>query len=370
MKTPFRTMRDRTDRQRRIARLTSGAVAARLLSVVLAVFAGDSTTQAQSALPRRAETSGVRFMTPQTLERINRGLKWLAARQNADGAFGVGRGYGRNVGVVSLAGMAWLSSGSTPGRGPYGEQIQRATDYVLAASRSSGFITVAEGQSHGPMYGHGFATLFLAEVYGMSPRPEIRERLEKAVRLIVSSQNREGGWRYDPSPKEADISVTVCQIMALRAARNCGLFVPRETVDRCIDYVRDCQNDDGGFKYQLVRRSSSQFARSAAGVVALYSAGVYEGDEISRGLSYLQARRPTGFIDPHYYYGHYYAVQAMYQAGGEHWENWYPRVRDQLLGDQLRDGSWTDTTFSGEYGTSMALIVLQLPNNHLPIFKR
>jgi len=341
-----------------------------LLAAVLLAAVERPTAHAQTTLPRRAETSGVRHMSPQTLERIERGLQWLAARQNTDGAFGVGRGYGRNVGVVSLAGMAWLSSGSTPGRGPYGEQIQRATDYVLAASRSSGFITVAEGQSHGPMYGHGFATLFLAEVYGMSPQREIRQQLEKAVHLIVSSQNREGGWRYDPVPKEADISVTVCQMMALRAARNCGLFVSRDTVDRCIDYVRECQNDDGGFKYQLVRRSSSQFARSAAGLVALYSAGVYEGDEITRGLNYLQNRRPTGFIDPHYYYGHYYAVQAMYQAGGEHWENWYPRVRDQLLGDQLRDGSWTDTTFSGEYATSMALIVLQLPNNHLPIFKR
>ncbi|MBI1312806.1 prenyltransferase [bacterium] len=341
-----------------------------LIVVAVSLVATTPALQAQSKLPRQAETSGVRFMNPQTLERIEKGLKWLAARQNADGAFGVGRGYGRNVGVVSLAGMAWLSSGSTPGRGPYGERIQQATDFVLTASRSSGFITVPEGQSHGPMYGHGFATLFLAEVYGMSPRPEIRERLEKAVHLIVASQNREGGWRYDPLPKEADISVTVCQIMALRAARNCGLFVPRDTVDLCIEYVRECQNDDGGFKYQLVRRSPSQFARSAAGLVALYSAGVYEGAEITRGLNYLTTHRPTGFIDPHYYYGHYYAVQAMYQAGGDHWENWYPRVRDQLLGDQLRDGSWSDTTFSGEYATAMALIVLQLPNNYLPIFQR
>lgn len=351
--------------------LTGSRELSRAVVVVVAMtLLTSGSVAAQSGLPRRAETSGARYMTPQTLERIDRGLRWLEARQNADGAFGVGRGYGRNVGVVSLSGMAWLSSGSTPGRGPFGEPIRRATDFVLNAARSSGFITVPEGQSHGPMYGHGFATLFLAEVYGMSPRPEIRERLEKAVHLIVSSQNDEGGWRYDPAPSEADISVTVCQIMALRAARNCGLFVPRETVERCIRYVRECQNDDGGFKYQLVRRSPSQFARSAAGLVALYSAGVYEGEEITRGLNYLATHRPTGFIDPHYYYGHYYAVQAMYQAGGDVWDGWYPMVRDQLLRDQLRDGSWTDTTFSSEYATAMALIVLQLPNNHLPIFKR
>ena len=101
------------------------------------------------------------------------------------------------------------------------------------------------------MYGHGFATLFLAECYGMSPRPELREKLDKAVKLIVNTQNKEGGWRYQPQREDADISVTVCQVMALRAARNAGLYVPKETIDRSIDYVKRSQNADGGFMYML-----------------------------------------------------------------------------------------------------------------------
>ena len=101
------------------------------------------------------------------------------------------------------------------------------------------------------MYGHGFATMFLAECYGMSPRPELREKLAKAVKIIVNSQNKEGGWRYQPVRADADISVTVCEIMALRAARNAGLFVPNETIDRAIDYVKRSQNADGGFMYMI-----------------------------------------------------------------------------------------------------------------------
>lgn len=104
--------------------------------------------------------------------------------------------------------------------------------------------------------------------------------------------------------------------------------------------------------------------------MALYSSGVYEGPEITRALSFLERQRPGRFIDPHYFYGQYYAVQAMYQAGGEHWNGWFPRIRDQLLRDQGRDGSWNDSTFSNEYATAMACIILQLPNNHLPILKR
>ena len=321
-------------------------------------------------IPHTVETSGVRMMTAETQRCIDRGLRWLSARQNSDGAFGVGRGYGRNVGVVALAGMAFLSSGSTAGRGPFGVEVTRATDFVLKASLPSGFINNTEGQSHGPMYGHGFATLFLAEVYGMSRRRDLREKLERAVRMIVACQNNEGGWRYENVPKEADISVTVCQIMALRAARNSGIFVPKDTVDRCIEYVCGCQNRDGGFRYRLKPRSSSQFARSAAGLVALYSAGVYDDPAITKGLQYLKTRVPRGFFEAHYWYGQYYAVQAMYQAGGDFWESWYPAIRDQLTRDQLPDGSWTDMTFSSEYATAMALVILQLPNNHLPILKR
>ena len=136
------------------------------------------------------------------------------------------------------------------------------------------------------MYGHGFATMFLAECYGMSPRPELREKLAKAVKIIVNSQNKEGGWRYQPVRADADISVTVCEVMALRAARNAGLFVPNETIDRSIDYVKRSQNADGGFMY-MIQGGESAFPRSAAAVAALYSAGIYKGPEIAKGLDYL-----------------------------------------------------------------------------------
>jgi hypothetical protein len=162
--------------------------------------------------------------------------------------------------------------------------------------------------------------------------------------------------------------------MALRAARNCGIAVPKATVDQCIDYVKKCQNSDGGFRYQLQIRPTSDFPRSAAGLVALYSAGVYEGTEFDKGLVYLERHRPTGDVlrlgNDHYMYGHYYAVQAMWHAGGEHWMKWYPSIRDELLAKQMPDGSWSDHMINSEYGTAMACLVLQMPNNYLPIFQR
>ncbi len=335
-----------------------------LLALLLPGFAA-----AQPADPQRAAAE---LITPEAERAIERGMRWLARQQHADGSLGSGA-YRGNVAITALGGMAWMAGGSTPDRGPYGREVERTVAYLLAKTQQSGFIVERRASSHGPMYGHGFAAMFLAEAYGMSPRAELRNKLAAAVRLIVNSQNKEGGWRYQPQPADADISVTVCQIMALRAARNAGLFVPNETVDRCLDYVRRCQNPDGGFMYMAVAGGDSLFPRSAAAIVGLQSAGVYEGPEIEKGIEYLLRFTPQPGVARHeayYFYGHYYAVQAMWHVGGEPWNQWYSAIRDELVARQHEEGFWPTTYINREYATAMALIVLQVPNDYLPILQR
>jgi hypothetical protein len=323
--------------------------------------------------PRRGDVpeGTALMMTPETDVAIMRGLAWLARSQSADGSFGAGA-YRGNIAVTSLAGLAFMASGSSPGRGPYGAQIDKALAYVMQNTSPSGFIAVA-ASTHGPMYSHGFGTLFLAEAYGMAHRPEIREKLQKAVRLIIDCQNIEGGWRYQPVKHDADLSVTICQINALRAARNAGLFVPKDTVDACIRYVKQSQNPDGGFRYMLQAGATSEFPRSAAGVVALQSAGEYDSREVKDGIAFLrQARRGlrSGRRNNHFFYGQYYAGQAMWLQGGDAWAEWYPAIRGELLLRQTASGFWPDSSVCNEYGTAMALIILQIPNDYLPIFQR
>src|SRR5262249_19777009 len=185
-----------------------------------------------------------------------------------------------------------------------------------------------------------------------------------------------GGWRYTPQSRDADISVTICQIMALRAARNAGIAVPKSTVDNCVLYVKRCQQrDEGYFNYQAQGRmgGGQAFARTAAGVVALHSAGIYKDADLERGLQYLMKFKPPGLFfhqTMHYFYGHYYAVQAMWTAGGNYWQEWYPAIRDELLQKQRRpEGSWIDPICL-HYGTAMACIILQIPNNYLPILQK
>ena len=369
MRRPFRPDHFPTIRLALIAALVLGSIDPR--AATQAADKPKATTGFGEAREGKIPEGAAEMLTAETDRAINSGLSWLSRQQNADGSYGSAT-YRGNIAVTSLAGLAFMASGSSPGRGPYGANIDRALTYVMENTSPSGFIAVQAAATHGPMYSHGFGTLFLAEAYGMTHRPEIREKLQKAVRLIIDTQNNEGGWRYQPVRRDADLSVTICQINALRAARNAGLFVPKETVENCIRYVKQSQNPDGGFRYML-QGGASAFPRSAAGVVALYSAAVYDTKEVEAGLAYLRQYMPEiklGSRYSHYFYGHYYAAQAMWIRGGDDWNAWYPAIRDELIHRQLATtGHWPDS-ICNEYGTAMALIILQMPNNFLPIFQR
>jgi hypothetical protein len=336
-----------------------------------------SQRPADAGEPKSAQNNALEGeITPALDAAVAKGIAFLVSQQDGEGAFGDGR-YGKNVAVAALAGIALMADGNLPGRGAQGDKVAKCVDYILANCSESGLI--AGDSANGPMYGHGFATLFLGEVYGMTAGggdttqgAKVHEALVKAVRLIEQTQNEQGGWRYNPIPYDADISVTICQIMALRSARNAGIEVSKQTIDRAVDYVRRCQNPDGGFKYQL-EQGASGWPRSAAGVASLYYAGIYQDQAIDKGVAYLQKEAMPGQLaasKAHYFYGHYYAVQAMYLAGGDAWARWWPAIRQELISSQQENGSWEDRSVGECYGTAMALIILQMPKRYLPIFQK
>jgi hypothetical protein len=363
----------------RRAFLARAAAAAAGLAAGTGPLSGDTPDARDPLLPDGHAAKDM--ITPAAQQAIDRGLRFLVDNQTRDGALGTGQ-YRGNVAISSLGALALMSGGHQPGRGPYGRAVTRAVEYVLRQEEGqTGYLNNRWASPHGPMYGHGFGTLFLAEVHGMIPdkdlRRQSRETLKRAVNLIIRSQNRAGGWRYVPGAPDADISVTICQIMALRAARNAGIDVPKDTVDRCIKYVKACQDlTSGGFRY-MTHGGPAAFARTAAGVAALYSAGIYKGPEVEKGLRYMKTFRGGGgghFFpgrgpDLYYFYGHYYAVQAMWTAGGSYWIEWFPAIREELIGRQLFNGSWQDS-ICPHYGTAMACIILQVPNNYLPILQK
>ena len=323
-----------------------------------------------------------------------RGLDWLAGMQRPDGYWSADVGHkqgddylvlrsGRSndllgqghVGVSALAGMAFLAGGHLPDRGPHGATVRRCVDYMLSAVSDSGVIT--DGGTR--MYSHAFATLFLAEVHGMAGGPEVRSALERAVHLIVDCQNAQGGWRYNPFTTEADMSVTVCQLQALRAARNIGIRVPKRTIDDAVAYVLRARTPQGLYYYRTAgirsRTKDREFAINAAALTALTSAGVHAPAFHEATLDWLMEEyaRVRRFDHEHFYYwyGNYYACQAFFQSGGDRFRSYQRRLVDDLLASQAADGRWRNSTGPGDvFSTAVATLLLQLPKQYLPIFQR
>ncbi|MEZ5963498.1 MAG: prenyltransferase/squalene oxidase repeat-containing protein [Planctomycetota bacterium] len=376
------------------------ATAAALLCLALA-----PTAAAQESRIDRRDGHWREAITPELKRAVEDGHRWLAENQQADGSWHQHVGYKLNsnyeitdynaphVGVTALALISFMAGGHLPGRGRYGDNIQRGLDYVLGCVTETGYIS----DNNTRMYSHAFATLFLAEIYGMSRRNDVKAALQKAVNLICDSQNAQGGWRYRPFARESDMSITVCQVVALRAARNVGITVPVRHIDDAERYVRASAvdggaptrnrfgsrisnmiaNDGGAFRYQIGMHSRATFPLTAAGVTTLFAAGRYSTDEdlIQRALDYLDGQLVifNRSFQGHYffYYGHYYAVQAYYIAGGERWRHYFREMRELLLSMQRRDGSWPCDPGPGDaFSTAVATLILSIPLQYLPIFQR
>ena len=294
---------------------------------------------------------------------IDRGLARLKSDQGTNGSWGKSG----NTAVTSFALMAFLSNGHVPNQGLYGPEVAKAVRFLLASCDDKGYLA---GVGGGNMYCHGMATLALTQVFGMSADDEVRKVLLKAVALIVRSQNSEGGWRYEPSPTGADISVTIMQVMALRGAKDSGLNVPGDVLKKAVAYINRCHDTrSGGYRYQPYAAGPG-YARTAAGVCVLQLSGDYEAKQIAKAVEWLES---TGNDDNHYWYGHYYASHAMHQVGGKKWEDYYGRMKTRLLATQKSNGEWNDkyeANVGPQYQTAIAVLILSVPANYLPIYQR
>src|SRR5258706_598251 len=179
---------------------------------------------------------------------IKGALKWLAAKQQPNGSWTTGRGNEHPVAMTGYTLMAMMAAGQLPGEGEHGKNVTKGMNYLLSCVRPDGYIT---NGGEGNMYNHGIAAIALAELYGQTKDPKLKQKLDLAIKLIVNCQNQQGGWRYRPAIVDGDISVTVLQLVAARAALNSGIEVPQSTIDKGVGFVKLCFHPStGGFTYQ------------------------------------------------------------------------------------------------------------------------
>ena len=342
----------------------------------LATVAGGEIGIARRALAQEKEVLP-KHVTPETLRSVIKGLDYLARTQAEDGSWIVGGGQAYPVAMTGLAGTAFLAHGNSPTRGKYSKNVQGAVEYLVRCSTPTGLIT-GPGQDNGqPMHGHGFALLFLASAYGTitkaSLRHQVGDAVRKAVTLTSQGQSSAGGWTYTPGTGDEG-SVTVTQVQALRASHNAGFLVPKAVIDSAADYLEKCRTPEGGIRYSLSSGGGPKLPISAAAMATLYNAGQFDSPIATDCLKYVwdQFRATEGWSKGggHAFYTHLYASQGFYMAGDTYWDAYFPKTRDQLISMQNEDGSWNGDYVGQVYGTSIAVIILQLPFKYLPVFQR
>jgi hypothetical protein len=334
-----------------------------------------------TALPAQANQP----ISPAANASIDRALAYLKQTQQADGDWPHGSTAGTTA-VPSLAVMAFLSRGHTPGQGPYGQTLNAAIDLVLRAQQLEGPKRglLAHDDSNVVMYEHGIATVMLTEAYGMvddARRSKIDRALSLALQLIIDAQSAEktnpkdrGGWRYALNSPDSDISVTGWQLMALRGAANCGAAIPPDVLEKGAQYVARCASEKGGFAYQS-DAGEPNVARTGTGLLStLLITGNSASPQIQKAADYLKANPPDRST-PFYYYAIYYDSQALNQLGGTYWHTVYPKLVQNLLPLQQPDGSFAPAADGQEseagpaYRTSMATLALTVPLRYLPLYQ-
>lgn len=324
--------------------------------IILVLLAFYTASYGQQFL---GQTVGVP-VPPEVEKMYKAGLNYLVTNQQPDGTWG-GDYYSLQPGVVGLAILAILAYGEDPNFGPYSTTVKRSVSYILKQQHSG------TGMIGSSMYNHGFATLALAEVYGTLNNDKIGPALEKAVKLLLSSQarNPQNSWRYSPSGKDADTTAAGACMVALFAAQNAGVGVPKSALEKGMEYYKKCQSSDGGFGY--TGPGGSNAPRTAIGTL-VYALGKKKNSKVwEKSLGYLKR---TGYVSNQYYHYYvYYMSQALFQSDTSAWRKWN-KINTQAL--QVRQG--TNGAWVGNHGvvfsTSGALLSMALNYRFLPIYER
>jgi hypothetical protein len=384
-----------------LAAITAGAVGA-----VIAVPA---------PLPAQEKGNNKDDLKKRVEEAVEKGLEWLKRTQSQDGHWEAQGGQYPTT-MTALAGMCFLMEGSTLKEGKYSDQVTKAVNWFLSANRQqpNGLIGDVRNptESQRYMYGHGFGTMFLASVYGEEEDKEQREKLEKVLKKAVefigkaqtSKKHRKaegkevevGGWGYISAADGNQFdegSVTITQVQALRAARNAGIPVPKETIDKAVAYLEACTTPKGGVIYSYAQTNGTALSGqerppiTAAAVACSFGAGQYKGELAKKWVKFCKDNIPVakGRVN-HDEYQSYYFSQFAYVLGEDRYGDMFPKedkgswltwskykdaMYPYLVDSQDKtSGAWTSGYIGQVFTTSVNLTILQLEKGILPIYQR
>ena len=320
----------------------------RIVLVAMAVLAAAAT-----ARPALAE------MTDEDVQHaIERGREWLLSQQANDGAFTTDPKWRNCYTAIALMTLGYM--GEHPNRDAMVQGLNRLvnfdTDRDFAAKQG---------------YAVPIRIMALAYVHNKlaaDRQAAVRQKMREDLTRLRDGQNNQGGWRYLLNKGDFDFSVSQWPLLAMLEAGRVGVEFPTESVQAARRFYFRGQNTDGGWSYQLGRRSYGSM--TAAGLASLYIIGdliepasgcpckngqsQFVNLEIERRMdaalqwlvqNYNSAKNPqwdwqTNFDEVFYWL---YCVERVGMAAGyKHFgqRNWYKEGVEFLVPRQRTEGSW------------------------------
>jgi hypothetical protein len=334
---------------------------------------------------------------PATAEEVQqaliKALDWLASKQQKDGSWSGYHAYA-GLSIQSFVGAKCVPkdySANTKSAVQYLKSVWKPSAKYPEGSQDQAYNGGQMGTDN--MYEHAIDTLGLIEALVDLNDPSLEPIAQDAINLIIRSQNTEhkpetlrgpvksdsgayGGWRYNPSSIDSDISVSGWQILTLKAAVNAGFSVPDYVFPSAAKFVRSLQGkSDGSFRYDSPGDSGDSCARAGMGALSLQLCGFPQDAAVPSALRFMQDYAPRWNIEqpgdhyPFYYW--YYGTRAMFLSDGDDWRIWKDWMCGFLVDHQNEDGSWNGTGQEDgldPYRVALGALMLEFCCGHVPIY--
>lgn len=307
-----------------------------------------------------------KFGMEKALPAIERGLAWLAKRQQEDGRWKCKpmQGATDDMATTSFALLALLADGNSETTGPHREVVAKGVAWLLKRQQADG------GFGGARLYTEGLCVLAMVEAFVMGGREAHYIAAQKGIEYIVKCQRPEGGWNYRGSEDGwGDTSVTGMMFQPLKQGQMAYLDFDEKCLERGRRFVERMTDSDHWVRYRQHDARHSLPVTAIGNLVRLYA-----GSELDEGGLKLVLDQAEVMKKNLYFL--YYGAMLAFLAGGDAWTKWRDDMLPHLLGAQREDGSWKPEGAGVEHGyadylsdvdaTAMALLSLEVSHRYVP----
>ena len=313
---------------------------------------------------------------------VDKGARWLASVQGADGGWGQDGGEassarpgerlessGNDVANTAVAALAFLQAGRQ-----YQPQVERALAFILQrveASPVDGLaITDRQGtqiqRKLGPCIDTFLSAMLLSQIDGRAStaalNARVRKGLQKTVAKIEKHQQSDGSWNM--AGGWAPVLGTSMASRSLFVAQNKGVAVDAAVMKRAEAYTVSALTAPPPATAGAAgtgRSAGGTFVASSAAPAEAAGVPLYQKAQALEQLSRTEADRAKnareiraiqgqladadfvggfGSMGGEELFSYLNISDSMKRVGGDGWSKWHTNITQKILGLQNNDGTW------------------------------